>query len=187
MSERSERERMLAGEPYLASDPELVSMRRRARRILRQYNTSTEDDPLLRSQLLGDLFGQIGDGAEIEPPFHCDYGGNIFAGRSLYMNFGCVVLDVNTVRIGDNVMCGPYVQILTATHPTDPQLRLSGREMGIPITIGDNVWIGAGSIISAGVTIGDDTTIGAGSVVVRDIPSGVVAAGNPCRVIRPAR
>ena len=187
MGERSERELMIAGELYLASDPELVALRRRARSLVRQYNGSTEDETDLRLTLLRDLFGSIGDGVEIEPPFYCDYGFNIHAGRALFMNFGCVVLDVNEVRIGNNFMCGPYVQLLTAHHPTQPSLRLAGRELGSPITIGNNVWVGAGAIITAGITIGDETVIGAGSIVLRDLPAGVLAAGNPCRVIRELR
>ena len=184
MAERSEREKMLAGELYLATDRELVAMRRKARRLTRLYNASTEEEILKRHELLLELFGSLGDGAEIEPPFYCDYGSHIHVGNNFYMNFGCVVLDVNVVRIGDNVMCGPYVQILTASHPIDPAARASGRELGLPIIIGNDVWVGAGAIIGAGVRIGDGTTIGAGSVVVRDIPSRVLAAGNPCRVIR---
>jgi maltose O-acetyltransferase len=187
LSGDTEREKMLAGELYLASDPELTAMRLRTRRLLATYNSTDESESVRRLALLQELFGAIGPGAEIEPPFHCDYGGNIHAGSGLYMNVGCVVLDIMEVRLGDNVLCGPYVQILGATHPTDPALRLGGREMGAPITIGNNVWIGGGAIICGGVTIGDDTTIGAGSVIVRDVPAGVVAAGNPCRVIRRLR
>jgi maltose O-acetyltransferase len=187
MDERSERQKMLAGDLYLATDPELVAMRKRARALVRQYNSSTEEEVDLRRRLLQQIFGSIGEGAEIEPPFHCDYGVNIYAGKNLYMNFGCVILDVNEVRLGDSVLCGPYVQILTATHPVEPATRLSGRELGLPISIGSNVWLGAGAMIGPGVTIGDDTVIGAGSVVVRSLPAGVFAAGNPCRVIREVR
>ncbi|HEX9017068.1 MAG TPA: sugar O-acetyltransferase, partial [Chloroflexota bacterium] len=131
-----------------------------------------------------ELFGELGDTPEVEPPFYCDYGSHIRAGNGLYMNFGCVILDVNEVRLGDNVLCGPYVQFLCAYHPTDPKLRLSGLEMGAPIRVGSNVWIGGGAIIGGGVTIGDDSVIGAGSVVVRDIPPRVLAVGNPCKVVR---
>jgi maltose O-acetyltransferase len=121
---------------------------------------------------------------EIEPPFRCDYGCHIMAGRSLYMNFGCIVLDCSTVRIGDNVLIGPSVQICAAYHPVEPELRLTGRELASPIAIGNNVWIGSGVIICPGVTVGDNTTLGAGSVVVSDIPADVIAVGNPCRVVR---
>jgi len=184
MHTRSERDLMLAGELYHAGDPELAAMRRRARRLCRLYNQTTEDESSSRSSLLTELFGSIGPGAEIEPPFHCDYGTFIRAGAKLFMNFGCVVLDVNHVTLGDNVLIGPYVQIVAATHPVDPALRRSGREYGHPVTIGNNVWIGAGAVICPGVTIGDDSVIGAGSVVVKDIPARSVAVGNPCRVIR---
>jgi maltose O-acetyltransferase len=180
----TEREKMLAGQLYDASDVELTRMRKRARALTRAYNATTEEEPDERQRLLGELFGRIGAGGAIEPPFHCDYGTHIFAGERLYMNFGCVVLDVNQVHLGDNVFFGPGVQVLTATHPIEAAERIRGPELGLRISIGHNVWIGGGAIICPGVTIGDDTTIGAGSVVVRDVPARVLAAGNPCRVIR---
>lgn len=185
MVEKTEKQKMLAGELYLAADPELAAESKRARRLLRMYNSTTEDEPELRSQILNQLFAKV-DLVEIVPPFHCDYGSNIYAGNQLYMNYGCVILDCNTVNIGENVKCGPYVQIYTAYHPTEPEIRLSGRELAAPIRIGNNVWIGGGAIVCPGVTIGDNTTIGAGSVVVKNIPANVVAAGNPCRIIRPS-
>ena len=120
----------------------------------------------------------------IEPPFHCDYGSNIYAGDRMYMNFGCVILDCAEVRIGADLQAGPYVQIYTAHHPLDAAQRTAGPELASPITIGNRVWLGGGAIICPGVTIGDDTTIGAGSVVVSDIPARVLAVGNPCRVVR---
>lgn len=181
----TEKQLMLAGELYLASDPELAAERRRARRLARLYNATTEEEDETRNTLLREWLGKCGPRITIEPPFVCDYGGNIFAGDNLYMNFGCVILDCNTVEIGDNVMMGPNVHLYAAYHPTDPQVRLAGRELAAPIRIGSNVWIGGGAIICPGVTIGDNTTIGAGSVVVKDVPPNVVAAGNPCRVIRP--
>lgn len=184
MVEKTEKQKMLAGELYLACDPGLVGDRQRTRRIVRMYNNTTEEEQNLRSQILKDLFGAVGSNVEIEPPFYCDYGSSIYAGNKLYMNFGCVILDCNTVEIGENVMCGPNVQIYTAYHPTEPELRLSGLELAAPIKIGNNVWIGGNAIICPGVTIGDNTTIGAGSVVVKDIPANVVAAGNPCRIMR---
>jgi maltose O-acetyltransferase len=180
----TEREKMLAGQLYDASDAELVRLRKRARALMRAYNASTEDEPDRRLQLIGELFGRVGARPEIEPPFYCDYGGHIHAGDGLYMNFGCVILDPNEVHLGDNVQLGPRVQILTATHPLDAGERVRGPELAHPVRIGDNVWIGAGAIICPGVTIGDDTTIGAGSVVVKDVPARVLAAGNPCRVLR---
>jgi maltose O-acetyltransferase len=134
--------------------------------------------------VLRELFAEVGSGAYLEPPFHCDYGRHITAGRNLYMNFGCVVLDCNRVRFGDDVSLGPHVQIVAATHPVDPDERARGPELGRPVTIGHRVWIGAGAIVCPGVTIGDGSTIGAGSVVVKSIPPRSVAVGNPCRVVR---
>lgn len=183
---RSERDKMLSGDLYLASDPELAESRRRARRLCRLYNASTEQETELRLRLLADLFASIGPGAEIEPDFRCDYGWNIRAGSKLFMNFGCVVLDCAPVTIGDRVLMGPGVHIYAATHPTDPQVRATGLESAAPVTIGDDVWIGGAAIICPGVTIGSGSVIGAGSVVTRDIPAGMIALGNPCRVLRPA-
>ena len=130
------------------------------------------------------LFGQLGQGSEIKPPFRCDYGSHILAGERLFMNYDCVILDCNLVRIGDRVLFGPKVQIYTASHSLDPSVRKDSWEFALPIDIGSDVWIGGGAIICPGVTIGSGSTIGAGSVVTRDIPAGVLAAGNPCRVIR---
>jgi maltose O-acetyltransferase len=183
-SEKTEREKMLAGELYVAADPALTQERRRARRLTRLYNATTEEEPERRLELLRELLGHAGAAITIEPPFHCDYGTYISIGDGFFMNFGGVILDCNYVRIGDNVQCGPNVQICAASHPLEAAQRILGPELGAPITIGDNVWLGAGAIILASVTIGENTTIGAGSVVNRDIPANVLAAGNPCRVIR---
>lgn len=185
MSGPTEKQRMLAGEPYLAADPELAADRLRARRLTRLYNATAEDEPDRRRALLAELLGTVGPDVEVEPTFRCDYGWNIHAGDRFYANFDCVILDVNPVVIGRGVKLGPRVQIVTAFHPTDPAARASGRELGAPVTIGDGVWIGAGAIVNPGVTIGAGTTVGAGSVVTRDLPAGVVAAGVPCRVLRP--
>jgi len=182
---RSEREKMLAGELYLASNPELSSMRLKCRALTRRFNASLETADDERVAIIRELFGSIGPRFEIEPPFRCDYGSNIHAGNNLFMNFGCVILDVAPVRFGDSVSLAPGVHIYSATHPIDPDARCAGPEYGAPVTIGSRVWIGGGSIVCPGVTIGDDTVIGAGSVVTKDIPSRVIAAGNPCRVIRP--
>jgi maltose O-acetyltransferase len=182
--ERTEREKMLAGELYVAADPALREERRRARRLTRLYNATTEEESERRLELLRELLGHAGADITIEPPFHCDYGTYISIGAGFFMNFGGIILDCNYVRIGDNVQCGPNVQICAATHPLEATQRILGPELGAPITIGDNVWLGAGAIILAGVTIGANTTIGAGSVVNRDIPANILAAGNPCRVIR---
>ncbi len=184
MVEKTEKQKMLAGELYIASDPELAAESKRARRLLRMYNATTESEQELRAHILIELFAKVESLVEIVPPFHCDYGSNIYVGNQLYMNYGCVILDGNPVNIGENVKCGPYVQIYTAYHPIEPEIRLSGRELAAPVKIGNNVWIGGGAIICPGVTIGDNTTIGAGSVVTKDIPANVVAAGNPCRIIR---
>ncbi|MBW4506011.1 MAG: sugar O-acetyltransferase [Scytonematopsis contorta HA4267-MV1] len=181
---KTEKEKMLAGELYLSTDPQLIAEGKRAYRLLRNYNSTTEEEQQLRYEILKELFAQVGENPNIVPSFHCDYGTNIYAGNSLYMNHGCVILDCNTVHIGDNVLCAPYVQIYTAYHPTDPSIRLEGKELAAPVKIGNNVWIGGGAIICPGVTIGDNTTIGAGSVVLKDVPNNVVAAGNPCRIIR---
>ncbi|MBN9684552.1 MULTISPECIES: sugar O-acetyltransferase [unclassified Corallococcus] len=184
---RTEKEKMLAGELYSAVDPRLVAERARARKLLRSYNQSTEEELPLRESLLTELLGRVGAGTWIEPPFFCDYGEHIRLGERVFMNFQCVILDCNTVTIGDDVSFGPNVQVYAATHPLDPDERIKGPELGRAITIGSKVWIGGGSIICPGVTIGEGTTIGAGSVVTRDIPPYVFAAGNPCRVIRSLR
>ena len=181
---RSMRERMLAGELYIADDAELNAMHARARRLLHAFNATRVEEGTRRREILGELLGAAGPGIEIRPPFHCDYGAFIFAGERLFMNYDCIVLDCNTVTVGDRVQIGPKVQIYTATHPFDPAVRAEGWEMAYPIIIGDDVWIGGGAIICPGVTIGAGSTVGAGSVVTRDVPARVFAAGNPCRVIR---
>ena len=172
---------MLDGEMYNAMDPELVDGRKKAREHLHRFNN--EQDPAVRDSILKELIGHHAEKSYIEPPFRCDYGSNIYYGKSFYSNFGCVMLDVCDIKIGENVMFGPNVQVYTATHPICPEERKTG-EYGKPITIGDNVWIGGGAIINPGVTIGEGTTIGSGSVVTKDIPPYVVAVGNPCRVIK---
>ena len=180
----TEREKMLAGEMYLASDAELTAGRQRARALTRRFNATSEEQSAERHEILRDLFGAVGPRIEVETPFRCDYGSHIFVGDNFYANFGCIILDCARVQIGDNVLLAPNVQIYAAHHPTDAEARLTGRELASPITIGHNVWIGGNAIICPGVIIGDNVTIGAGSVVTRDIPANVVAAGNPCRVIR---
>ena len=180
----SELESMLAGDLYRPADPELVAARRRARRLCRQFNATTEEQPEDRIAIIKELFGSVGDRIEIEPRFACDYGFNIRVGRNVFMNFDCVLLDCNRIIIGDNVLMGPGVHIYAATHPLDAATRASGRELALPVTIGNDVWIGGGAIICPGVEIGDGCVIGAGSVVTRSVPAGTVAAGNPCRAIR---
>lgn len=180
----TEKEKMLAGEYYTASDPELVALRQNARRLTRLYNATTEEEHARRRELLAELLGAMGEGVYIEPPFRCDYGRNIIAGDNFYANFDCVILDVCKVTIGRNVKFGPRVGVYTAGHPIDAPTRNALLEFGKPITIGDNVWIGGSAVILPGVTIGANTVIGAGAVVTKDIPANVVAAGNPCRVIK---
>jgi maltose O-acetyltransferase len=178
---------MLAGELYIATDPELTEARRRARRLLRAYNATDEEETARRRELLEQLFGSVGPGVWIEPPLQCDYGTQVHLGARVFMNFQCVILDCATVTIGDDVAFGPGVHIYAATHPLDADERIKGPELARPVTIGAKAWIGGGSIILPGVTIGEGTTIGAGSVVTKDIPPYVLAAGNPCRVLRALR
>lgn len=180
----TEREKMLRGDLYNAADPELVAARLHARELLHAFNSSAPTAGDLRAQLLADLFGPSAANVYIEPPFYCDYGANITFGPGVFMNFNCVILDVAPVSIGSGAMFGPSVGVYTATHPLDATTRRSGLEFGKPIQIGDDVWVGGGALILPGVTIGSRTVIGAGSVVTRDLPEGVFAAGNPCRVIR---
>jgi len=179
----SERDKMIAGELYDPLDPELVAARVRARDLCQALNATRERDEAERRRILVELFGGGGDDVWMQPPFFCDYGSNIFLGKRVFFNFNCVVLDVCAVRIGDFTLFGPAVQIYTATHPLEAELRRK-QEFAKPITIGSDVWVGGAAVICPGVTIGSRAVIGAGSVVTRDIPEGVFAAGNPCRVIR---
>lgn len=181
---KTEKEKMLAGKLYLASDPQLTAERRRCRMLLKQFNDSQDDETELRQKILDELLGAHGDNLWIEPPFYCDYGSNITFGDGVYFNFNCIVLDVAPVKIGDYTLFGPSVQIYTATHPLDWSERAQGAEFAKPITIGSHVWIGGGAILCPGITIGDRTVIGAGSVVTKDISADVFAAGNPCKVVR---
>ncbi|RCH56020.1 sugar O-acetyltransferase [Mucilaginibacter hurinus] len=181
----TEREKMVSGIPYRATDPELVAMRMAVKKKLGIYNQTGVHDAPEQAALLKGILGHTGENSWIEPPFFCDYGLNISVGKDFYMNVDGVMLDVSPIVIGDNVMCGPKVQILSATHALDSHERnFSGTELGKPVTIGSRVWLGAGVIVCPGVTIGDEAVIGAGSVVTRDIPPRVFAAGNPCRVIK---
>lgn len=181
---KTEKEKMLAGELYHSADPELVAARLSARALCQALAMLAPDAPEAeRSALLARLFGAATN-AYVTPPFFCDYGSNIRLGDNVYFNFNCVILDVASVSIGNNVLFGPAVQVYTATHPMSAAERRSGMEFAKPIRIGNDVWLGGGAIVCPGVTIGDGSVIGAGSVVVRDVPAGVFAAGNPCRVIR---
>jgi maltose O-acetyltransferase len=173
---------MLAGELYDASDLELQAELAATHRWLVRYNAALDATTAERQALLLERLAEVGDGAMIRPPFHCDYGFNISLGAGVFLNFNCVILDVVAVSIGDKTQIGPAVQILAADHPRDPAVRAAGLEFGRPISIGRNVWIGGGAIILPGVSIGDDALIGAGSVVTRDIPASATAFGNPARV-----
>jgi maltose O-acetyltransferase len=183
VSMRSERDKMLAGELYDPMDPELVRARDRARDLCQDLNATREAQIDERRRILKELFGTGGDTVWMQPPFYCDYGSNILLGERVFFNFNCVVLDVSPVRIGDYTLFGPAVQVYTATHPMNAELRRK-QEFSKPIEIGSDVWVGGGAIICPGVLIGSRSVIGGGSVVTRDIPEGVFAAGNPCRVIR---
>jgi maltose O-acetyltransferase len=180
---RTEQQKMLAGEPYDPLDPGLVAARTHARDLCQALNATREAEQDERRRILRELFGAGGDSVWMQPPFFCDYGMNIELGERVFFNFNCVVLDVCPVRIGSFTLFGPAVQIYTAAHPLDAALRRR-EEFGKPVEIGSDVWVGGGAIILPGVRIGPRAVIGAGSVVTRDVPAGMFAAGNPCRVIR---
>ena len=180
---RSQRERMLAGDLYIADDPELIQESLQAQTLLKAFNDSSPE-PEGRRRLLLDLLGSLGEGTEIRPPLYCDYGTNLHIGARTFVNFGLVALDVAQIRIGDDVQIGPRVQLLTPTHPLEPALRRAKWEAAEPIAIGDIVWLGGGVVVCPGVTIGADTVVGAGAVVTRDLPPRVLAVGSPARVVR---
>lgn len=181
---RSQRERMLAGDLYLADDPELAEDARRAMRLMDAFNRLATSDTAGQARILGQLLGAVGEESMIRPPFYCDYGYQIRIGARSFANYNLTALDVAAITIGDDVLIGPNVQLLTPTHPVDPEPRRAKYEAAAPITIEDNVWLGGGVVVLPGVTIGENTVVGAGAVVVRDLPSGVVAVGNPARVVR---
>jgi maltose O-acetyltransferase len=178
----SERQKMISGLPYNPGDPELQADQTAAKHWMARYNAALASTPAERRDLLRQRLGEVGEGAVIRPPFHCDYGYNIRLGRNVFLNFNCVILDVCEVDIGDGTQIGPGVQILTADHPREAAERAAGVEFGRPIVIGFNVWIGGGALILPGVTIGDDAIVGAGAVVTRDVPAGATAVGNPARI-----
>lgn len=178
------RERMEAGDLYIADDPEIGEASSRALNLMGAYNATSVRQGPLRRTLLEQLLGSIGDGTELRPPLYVDYGTNITVGARCFANFGLVALDVARITIGDDVQIGPNVQLLTPTHPVEPEPRRQKWEAAQPITIGDNVWIGGGAIVLPGVSIGANTVVGAGAVVARDLPADVVAVGNPARVVR---
>lgn len=180
----TEKDKMLQGKLYMASDKELKRMYLDSMNLTRSYNLTEHSEEEKRQSLLKKLFGSVGKGVTIIPPFRCDYGKNIYIGNQFFANYDCIILDVCKVEIGDRVMFGPRVCLYTAAHPIDALVRASGLEYGKEIHICDDVWIGGNSVISGGVTIGARSIIGSGSIVTKDIPSDVIAAGNPCRVIR---
>jgi maltose O-acetyltransferase len=191
----TERERMLAGEPYNARDPELIEMAHRARALLARFHAMPSTDSEGRAALLASLLGGVGEAVWIEPPFFCDYGANVTIGAETFLNLNCVLLDSAEIRIGRNTMLGPGVQLLTPFHPLPARERVVAGATrapdrapyvtrAAPISIGDECWIGAGTLVMPGVTIGDGVTIGAGSIVTHDVPAGVLALGQPCRVRR---
>jgi maltose O-acetyltransferase len=184
--ERTPYQKMLAGEPYIADDPQIAAAHHRAMVLLDGYNRDLAASAADRRKILVELLGTIGPDTEIRPPLFCDYGDRLHFGARTFVNFGLMALDVAPIVIGDDVQIGPYVQLLTPTHPIDARARREKWESARPITIGDNVWLGGGVVVLPGVTIGRDTVVGAGSVVTRDIPAGVVAHGNPARISRDA-
>ena len=172
---------MLSGKLYRV-DKELEMAHIKPQRLIKKFNAT--EDYLERADILKELFGSVDKNCYIEPPFRCEYGTNIYIGNNFYANFDCLFLDVNKIIIGNNVMLGPRVCIYTAGHPIDAEIRSSQLEYGKPVTIGNDVWIGGSVVINPGINIGNNVVIGSGSVVTKDIPSDVVAAGNPCKVIR---
>lgn len=184
LDQRTHRERMLAGDQYIADDPILRGESDRAAILIQAFNSAAGDDHARRDRILRELVGSVGEGTVVRPPFRCDYGYQTHIGSRTFANWGLIALDVGKITIGDDVQIGPNVQLLTATHPVEAEPRRMKWEGSQPITIGDNVWLGGGVIVCPGVTIGENTVVGAGAVVTRDLPANVVAVGNPAKVIR---
>lgn len=184
MDHRSQKQKMQAGEPYVADDAELAEDSRRAYLLSKEYERQYAVDPAGASRVLAELVGFLGDDVHVKPPFYVDYGRYIRIGARTFANYGLVALDVAAITIGEDVQIGPHVQLLTPTHPVDPDQRLARLEAARPIVIGNNVWLGGGAIVLAGVTIGENSVVGAGAVVTKDVPPNVVVAGNPARTIR---
>jgi maltose O-acetyltransferase len=175
---------MLAGDQYIANDSDLARESNHATVLTARFNATAGDDDAARFQILHELLGSIGAGTTIRPPFRCDYGYQTHIGARTFANWGLIALDVGRITIGDDVQIGPNVQLLTATHPVEPEPRRAKWEGSRPIAIHNNVWLGGGVIVCPGVTIGENTVVGAGAVVTRDLPANVVAVGNPARVVR---
>ncbi|MHA7661679.1 sugar O-acetyltransferase [Mycolicibacterium sp. HS_4_1] len=182
--DRSMRERMLAGDLYIADDPDVIRDSKRAQKLTHRINALDPTDLDERNRLLRELLGAFGENSEIRPPLQCDYGYQTTIGARTFANWGLILLDVARITIGDDVQIGPNVQLLTGTHPLEAGPRRDKWEAAEPIVIGDNVWLGGGVIVCPGITIGADTVVGAGSVVTRDLPSRVLAVGSPARAIR---
>lgn len=181
---KTEKDKMIAGELYRAGDDNLVSGRQNAKRLNRLFNGTTELELDKRQDILNELLIMTDKPAYIEPPFRCDYGYNISLGDNFYANYDNIFLDICPITIGNDVMFGPRVSLYTATHPIDATIRNSGLELGKPIVIGDNVWLGGNTVVNPGVSIGNNVIVGSGSVITKNLPDNVIAAGNPCRVIR---
>ena len=178
------KQKMLAGELYLATDPELTAEHLRAQALVERLNATPISDLAIRLTLARELFGSIGDDVVLKPDFRCDYGYNISIGTRTFINYNCVFLDCNRITIGVDVQIAPGVHIYTAAHPLDAATRRSGLEYARPVTIADNVWLGGGAILCPGIEIGENTIVGAGSVVTRSLPANIMAVGNPCRLVR---
>ena len=180
----SEWEKLQAGMVYNDFDSDLFMRRVEAKKLFREYNRTGDDDTALRRKLMEQLFKHVGTEVRIEPDFRCEFGKNIVIGNNVYINFGCIILDCAEVTIGDNVLLGPNIGIYAANHSLDAEERINGGCCGKPVHVGNNVWLGGDVKILPGVSVGDNTIIGTGSIVTKDIPAGVIAVGNPCRVIR---
>lgn len=180
----TEKERMISGELYIANDEELSIMNIKSRELLDEFNQTKFMDFEKGTAIIKKLFGSVGENININKPFYCDYGVNIHVGDNFYANFDCLILDANKVTIGDNVFFTPRVNIYTAGHPIDKDARKSQLKFGKEVKIGNDVWIGGNVIINPGISIGSNVVIGSGSVITKDVPSDVVEAGNPCKVIR---
>ncbi|MEU0136439.1 sugar O-acetyltransferase [Streptomyces sp. NPDC006296] len=181
---RTHLERMLAGDLYIADDPEIARRQQRAMRLAARFQAAYTEDADAARTILAELLGSVGEGVDLRPPLYVDYGSNIAIGARTFVNYHLTALDVASVTIGEDCQIGPNVQLLTPTHPVEPGPRRDKLEAALPITIGDNVWLGGGVIVCPGVTIGDNSVIGAGAVVTKDVPADVVAVGNPARVVR---
>ncbi|MFD3536744.1 sugar O-acetyltransferase [Streptomyces sp. NPDC058664] len=181
---RSHPERMLAGDLYIADDPEIADRQRRAMRLAARYQAAYLEDPVAARSLLAELLGSAGEGVEARPPLSVDYGSDITLGARTFVNYNLTALDVAAIITGEDCRIGPNVQLLTPTHPLEPQPRRDKLEAARPITLGDNVWLGGGVLVCPGATIGDNSVIGAGAVVTKYIPANVVAVGNPARPVR---